>query len=60
MNDCAYQELSEKYAAVCKERDELKANLNYCRNELCVHCGRYETAYAGACDGCRWRWAPDE
>lgn len=51
MNDCAYQELSEKYAAVCKERDELRATLRDCRNELCVRCGQYKNAHKGACGG---------
>lgn len=55
MNDCAYDELMQKYTAVCKERDELRTDLRDCRNELCYQCGKYKTAHVGACDGCRWR-----
>jgi len=31
------------------------ANLKDCVNELCLKCGSYHEAYAGACDGCRWK-----
>ncbi len=35
--------------------DELKKALRDCRNDLCLHCGRYTEAHNGACDGCRWQ-----
>jgi len=29
--------------------------LQQCRDELCLLCGRYKQKHLGACDGCRWR-----
>ena len=42
-------------ASACKERDELKKELDAMRNELCFKCGNYRDAHNGACDGCRWK-----
>ena len=42
-------------ASACKERDELKKELDSMRNELCYLCGNYREAHNGACDGCRWK-----
>ena len=42
-------------SAACKERDELKKELDAMRNELCCKCGKYREAHNGACDGCRWK-----
>ena len=42
-------------ASACKERDELKKELDAMRNELCCKCGNYREAHNGACDGCRWK-----
>lgn len=38
--------------------DLLKAlsDLNDCRNELCLKCGRYHEKHLGACNSCRWDW----
>ena len=54
-------ELRMALASACKERDELKKQLNEAkselaamRNELCYMCGKYREAHNGACDGCRW------
>ena len=44
-------------ASACKERDELKKELDAMRNELCYMCGKYREAHNGACDGCRWEKA---
>lgn len=51
-------------ASACKERDELKKQLNEAkselaamRNELCCKCGNYREAHNGACNGCRWKEA---
>ena len=41
-------------ASACKERDELKKELDAIRNELCCKCGKYREAHNGACNGCRW------
>ena len=41
-------------ASTCKERDELKKELQEAKNELCCKCGNYQEAHNGACDGCRW------
>ena len=32
----------------------LQKELNDCRNELCLACGRYTMRHKGHCDGCRW------
>ena len=42
-------------ASACKERDELKKELQAMRNELCCKCGNYKQSHNGACDGCRWK-----
>ena len=34
---------------------KLQRELNDCRNELCLKCGKYSEAHLGACDGCRWK-----
>ena len=44
-------------ASACKERDELKKELQAMRNELCCKCGKYREEHNGACDGCRWKEA---
>ena len=44
-------------ASACKERDELKKELDAMRNELCYKCGNYREDHNGACDGCRWKEA---
>ena len=31
-----------------------QAQVQDCRNELCLSCGQYKTAHLGSCDGCRW------
>lgn len=43
--------MNEAAEAIADVRDELK----HCRNELCLHCGKYKERHLGACDGCRWR-----
>ena len=37
------------------DRDNIRADLKDCVNELCCKCGNYRESYLGACDGCRWR-----
>ena len=45
--------------------EEVIRELWNCRNELCLRCGKYEKAYCGACDDCRYnagnmkRWRKD-
>ena len=34
---------------------DTKAELNMCRDELCLRCGDYKERHKGACDGCRWK-----
>lgn len=36
------------------DRDNIRAELKDCVNELCLKCGNYHESYLGACDGCRW------
>ena len=38
-----------------KELADTKAELNICRDELCLRCGDYKERHLGACDGCRWK-----
>ena len=38
-----------------KELADTKAELNMCRDELCLRCGDYKQRHLGACDGCRWK-----
>lgn len=37
------------------DRDNIRAELKDCVNELCLKCGAYHESYLGACDGCRWK-----
>ena len=37
------------------EIERLEAELNTCRNELCLRCGQYKTRHLGSCDDCRWK-----
>ena len=37
------------------ERDNLRAELKDCVNELCYQCGSYKSAHLGSCDDCRWK-----
>ena len=34
---------------------DAKAELNLCRDELCLRCVDYKQRHLGACDGCRWK-----
>lgn len=34
--------------------EDLDSELNWCRNELCLHCGNYKLKHKGACEGCKW------
>ena len=34
---------------------DAKAELNFCRDELCLRCGDYKQRHLGACDGGRWK-----
>lgn len=34
--------------------EDLRSELNTCRNELCLRCGQYKTKHLGSCEGCRW------
>ena len=48
-----------------RPQGEIIKELWNCRNELCLRCGKYEKAYCGACDDCRYnsenmkRWRKD-
>ena len=42
------------YAAAREHSEEIIRELWNCRNELCFRCGKYEKAYCGACDDCRY------
>lgn len=34
---------------------KLQKELMFCRNELCLRCGKYHRSHLGDCDGCRWK-----
>ena len=53
--DETMQKIKELVLQAKAERDQLKAELKLCRNELCLFCGKYKNAHNGACDGCRWK-----
>lgn len=36
-------------------KSDMAKELKDCRNELCLHCGKYKLSHMGACDGCRWK-----
>jgi len=38
-----------------REMERLATNLEDCRNELCLYCGKYKERHIGACDACRWK-----
>ena len=42
-------------ATLQADRDNIRADLKDCVNELCLKCGAYHESYLGACDGCRWK-----
>lgn len=44
----AIQELTEKLR-------KCEAELNNCRDELCLKCGEYRNRHLGACNGCRYK-----
>lgn len=44
-------EENEKYL---KEVNKLREELHTCKNELCLHCGKYKNEHLGACKDCRW------
>ncbi len=33
---------------------KMAAELENCRNALCLKCGNFREAHLGSCDGCRW------
>lgn len=35
-------------------KEDIIKELWNCRNELCLRCGKYERAYLGACNDCRY------
>ena len=41
------------------EHLKVSKELKDCRNELCLHCGRYKKEHLGYCDGCRWKEETD-
>ena len=47
-----------KYTDLDKVYNDLnvvKMTLHTCRNELCLHCGKYKHEHNGACEGCIWK-----
>ena len=47
--------LGIQLATVQADRDNIRAELKDCVNELCYQCGQYKTAHLGSCDDCRWK-----
>ena len=48
-------DLGIQIATLTADRDNIRADLKDCVNELCYQCGQYHTAHKGSCDGCRWK-----
>ena len=42
------------------DRDNIRAELKDCVNELCLKCGAYHESYLGSCTGCRWKRVKEE
>lgn len=47
------------YEVLQEKIRKLSMELRGCRNELCIHCGRYREAYKGACNHCRYKFGGD-
>jgi len=47
--------VNEANESLSKKMALLEAENKTLRNELCLKCGLYREAHAGACNGCRWR-----
>lgn len=51
------------YKGVVEKIKRLQREVNHCRNELCLRCGKYHDAHLGACDDCRFKhggeWSKD-
>jgi hypothetical protein len=56
LEDIKQREINQgiEIATLQADRDNIRAELHDCVNELCLKCGQYREAYKGACDGCRW------
>lgn len=61
----AIDTIDDNEPTVERPQVEIIKELWNCRNELCLRCGKYEKAYCGACDDCRYnsenmkRWRKD-
>ena len=53
-SDEGHLEESLTYCADKEESGKILKELWNCRNELCLRCGKYQQAYKGACDDCRF------
>ena len=47
-------QLGIEIATLQADRDNIRAELKDCVNELCLKCGSYKEEHNGACNGCRW------
>ena len=56
LEDIKQREINQgiEIATLQADRDNIRAELKDCVNELCLHCGAYQREHEGACDGCRW------
>jgi hypothetical protein len=56
LEDIKQREINQgiEIATLQADRDNIRAELHDCVNELCLKCGQYREAYKGSCDGCRW------
>lgn len=57
LEDIKQREINQgiEIATLQADRDNIRAELQDCVNELCLKCGAYHESYLGACDGCRWK-----
>lgn len=48
------EDIRQKCYVLYAERENVRAELKECANELCLKCGQYRQEHLGACDHCRW------
>lgn len=46
-----YKNIDDVYS----DLEKVEECLETCRNELCLHCGKYKNEHLGVCEGCRWK-----
>lgn len=50
-----HDRLQDFEVAQAQELEQVKAERDALKNELCYKCGNYKQAHNGWCDSCRWK-----